>query len=151
MPKKTKDIQYFEAIGRRKQSVARVRLYLVTKNKEVAIGDKKIKTGEIYLNNKPIEKTFSSLFEKELYSLPLKLTNSIERFAISIRVTGGGKSGQLGAVVHGLSRALQMVDKEQYRSTLKKEGLLTRDSRKKERRKVGRAGKARKQKQSPKR
>ncbi|MBI3366387.1 30S ribosomal protein S9 [Candidatus Roizmanbacteria bacterium] len=64
---------------------------------------------------------------------------------------GDGTLNQLGAVIHGLSRALQMVDKEQYRGTLKKEGLLTRDSRKKERRKVGRAGKARKQKQSPKR
>ncbi len=151
MPKKTKDIQYYEGIGRRKQSVARVRLYLVTKDKEAAVGDKKIKAGEIYLNGIPIEKSFSSLFEKEMYLLPLKLTNSVERFAISIHVAGGGKSGQLGAVIHGLSRALQMVDKEQYRGTLKKEGLLTRDSRKKERRKVGRAGKARKQKQSPKR
>ncbi len=151
MTKKTKDIQYYEAIGRRKQSIARVRLYLVTKDKEATVGDTKIKTGEIYLNGKPIDQAFTSLFEKESYLFPLKLTDAVSRFAISIHISGGGKSGQLGAVIHGLSRALQMVDKDQYRGTLKKEGLLTRDPRKKERRKVGRAGKARKQKQSPKR
>ncbi|MBI3366522.1 hypothetical protein HY041_02750, partial [Candidatus Roizmanbacteria bacterium] len=71
MQKKTKDIQYYEAIGRRKQSVARVRLYLATKDKEATVGDIKIKAGEIYLNGNPIEKTFSSLFEKESYNFPL--------------------------------------------------------------------------------
>lgn len=151
MPKKTKDVQYYEAIGRRKQSVARVRLHLVTKDKLASYGEKKLKAGDIYLNDKPIEKAFPSAFEREYYLMPLKLTNNLDRFAISIQISGGGKKGQLDAVVHGLSRALELVDKATYRPVLKKEGLLTRDPRKKERRKVGRAGKSRKMKQSPKR
>lgn len=151
MPKKIKDVQYYEAVGRRKQSVARVRLHLVTKEKPASYADKKLKAGEIYLNKQPIEKAFPSLYEREFYLMPLKLTNTVDRFAISIMVSGGGKRGQLDAVVHGLSRALLLVDKETYRPLLKKEGLLTRDPRKKERRKVGRAGKSRKMKQSPKR
>jgi len=151
MPKKTKDVQYYEGVGRRKQSVARVRLHLVTKEKLATVGDKKLKAGEIYLNNKPIGQMFSSLYEQECYLMPLKLTNTVDRFAITIVVNGGGKRGQLDAVVHGLSRALELVDKETNRPLLKKEGLLKRDPRKKERRKVGRGGKARKAKQSPKR
>lgn len=151
MPKKAKNLQYYEAIGRRKQSVARVRLFLATKDKAASLGDKKIKAGEIYLNGEPIEKRFSSLYEKETYLLPLKLTNTLDRFAISIFVKGGGKKGQLDAIVHGLSRALERADKETFRPPLKKEGLMTRDSRKKERRKVGTGGKARRRKQSPKR
>lgn len=151
MPKKIKDVQYFEAVGRRKQSVARVRLHLVTKEKLAHLGDKKLKAGEIYLNNEPIEKFFSSVHQREYYLTPLKLTNTIDRFAITIMISGGGKKGQLDAIVHGLSRALLLVDKETFRPLLKKEGLLTRDPRKKERRKVGRGGKARKMKQSPKR
>jgi small subunit ribosomal protein S9 len=151
MPKKTKDIQYYEGVGRRKQSVARVRLHLVTKDKLASVGDKKIKAGEILLNSQPIEKTFSSVADKEYYSLPLQLTDTGGRFAISIVVAGGGKKGQLDAVVLGLARALELVDKASFRPILKKEGLLMRDPRKKERRKVGRGGKARKMKQSPKR
>lgn len=151
MPKKTKDVKYFEGIGRRKQSIARVRLHLVSKDKTVIVNDKKFNAGEIYLNGKLIQETFPSLYEKEYYLLPLKLTNSLDRFAVTVKISGGGKKGQLDAIVHGLSRALELVDKEAFRPLLKKEGLLTRDPRKKERRKVGRGGKARKAKQSPKR
>ncbi len=151
MAKKTKDVQYYEGIGRRKRSIARVRLHLVSKDKIAAVGDKKLKAGEIYLNDKPIQQTFPSLHEKEYYSIPLKLTNSLDRFAVTVKISGGGKKGQLDAIVHGLSRALELVDKETFRPLLKKEGLLTRDPRKKERRKVGKGGKARKAKQSPKR
>ena len=99
----------------------------------------------------PIQQLFPSLYEKEYYSMPLKLTNSLDRFAVTVQIFGGGKKGQLDALVHGLSRALELVDKETFRPLLKKEGLLTRDPRKKERRKVGKGGKARKAKQSPKR
>lgn len=151
MPKKTKDVQYYEAVGRRKHSVARVRLHLVTKEKLASVGDKKLKAGDILLNGQPIEKMFSSLYEREYYSNPLKLTNTLDRFAISIMVSGGGKRGQLDAIVHGLSRALELVDKEAFRPALKKEGLLTRDSRKRQRRQVGKGGKSRRAKQSPKR
>lgn len=66
-------------------------------------------------------------------------------------VQGGGKKGQLGAIIHGLARAIEKTDKETLRPILKKAGLLTRDSRTRERRKVGTGGKARRVKQSPKR
>jgi len=82
---------------------------------------------------------------------PFRTTNTMNRFAISIKTKGGGLSGQLGAVVLGLSRALEKVDKERYRPILKKRGFLTRDPRAKQRRKAGYAGKARARKQSPKR
>ena len=151
MPKKTKNIQYYEAVGRRKEAVAIVRLYIVkNKEKNTAIGDLKIKKGEILVNGRPIEKLFPSLEEKLIYEKPLALTNCLDRFAISIRVTGGGKRGQLEALTFGIARALILVD-ESFRSILRKEGLLTRDPRVKERRKVGTGGKARRKKQSPKR
>jgi len=148
---KTKESTYYEAVGRRKEAVARVRLYVTGRDKTVAIGDTKIKQGEIILNKKPIDSTFPSASEKARYNTPLVLTDCTERFAISIITRGGGKNGQLDAIVHGISRALEKVDKETYRPTLKKASLLTRDPRAKERRKVGTGGKARHKKQSPKR
>ncbi len=151
MPKQTKNIHYYEAIGRRKRSSARVRLYLVGKDKTTMIQDVKVKAGEIRVNGKAIETVFPGPHERQTYSLPLRLTNSVDRFAISIMVRGGGKRGQLDAIVHGLSRALKLVDQQEYKSILKAEHLLTRDPRKKERRKVGTGGKARRAKQSPKR
>lgn len=141
MPKKTKNLEYYEGIGRRKQAVARVRLYIKS--------HQKIKTGEIYINDKPFEQVYSS-YQRKFALTPLKLTNNENRFAISIRTDGGGKNGQLEAIIHGISRSLSKVD-ESYRTILKKNGLLTRDPRKRERRKVGTGGKARRAKQSPKR
>jgi len=141
MAKKTKNLKYYEGVGRRKQAVARVRLYIKS--------HQKIKNGEIHINNKPFEQVYSS-YQREFALLPLKLTNNENRFAISIRTSGGGKNGQLEAIVHGIARSLSKVD-ESYHSILKKNGLLTRDPRKKERRKVGTGGKARRAKQSPKR
>ena len=151
MPKKTKEIKYFEAVGRRKEAAARVRLYLVNKEKLANVFDHKIKQGEIFVNKKPISEYFPTISEKNIYLSPLKITDNENRFAISIIVRGGGKNGQLEAVVHGLARAIEKVDKENYRLTLKKAGLLSRDSRKRERRKPGTGGKARRVKQSPKR
>lgn len=151
MPKKKADVQYFEAIGRRKSASSRVRLYLVEKNAEANIGDSlKIKRNEMVVNKEPISSYFSGNVNKELYLSPLKLTGNEDRYAISVQVRGGGKQGQLDALVLGLSRALEKADAA-LRPTLKKEGLLTRDARIKERRKVGTGGKARRQKQSPKR
>ncbi len=143
--------KYFEAIGRRKSSTARVRLYPLQKGKEVSLNSIKIKTGEIFVNNKPITAVFNHSQEKIRYNAPLELTNNQQKFAISILVKGGGKTGQLEAIIHGLARAIEKVDKETHHSLLKKGGLLTRDFRKKERRKVGTGGKARRKKQSPKR
>ncbi|MBI2641872.1 30S ribosomal protein S9 [Candidatus Roizmanbacteria bacterium] len=152
MPRKTKNIQFYEGVGRRKEAVARVRLYIANKN--IAAPGKasfKIKAGEIYVNQKPIEQLFPSDAQKVRYLTPLKLTNNDGRFAISIVVKGGGRIGQLEAIMHGMSRALQLVDRDMYRPILKKQGLLMRDPRTRERRKVGTGGKARREKQSPKR
>ncbi len=151
MAKKTKDINYYEAVGRRKQSVARVRLYLPKKKGEVLVNKLNIKAGEIYINGKSLEKSVLKSYEKNFLSLPLTLTKNQDRFAISILISGGGTTGQLDAMVHGIARALLIVDNETYRPLLKANGLLTRDPRKKETRKVGTGGKARRMKQSPKR
>ncbi len=156
MAKKTKNLKYYEAIGRRKEAVARVRLYIAGKDKTVTINsDKqtglKIKAGEIFVNKKPITEMFPAPYEKARYLYPLKLTENLDRFAISILVEGGGRNGQLEAIIHGMARALDKVNKESFHPVVKKYGLLTRDSRERERRKVGTGGKARRMKQSPKR
>ncbi len=143
MAKKAATTQYYEAVGRRKSAVARVRLYVVDKSGPISVGGASIKKGEIFINKKSVKE--DSLLE------PLRLTENENRFAISVLVRGGGKNGQLDAIIHGLSRAIEKVDKDKYRDTLKKAGMLKRDSRTRERRKVGRGGKARRQKQSPKR
>lgn len=155
MVKKAKDTQYFEGIGRRKEAVAQVRLYMVGRDKTAPVEgptDKaKLKAGEMMVNKKPVQSFFPSRYEQKLCYQPLEKTQSTERFAISVVVSGGGKQGQLEAVILGIARALNEADREQYRPTLKSEHFLTRDARAKERRKVGRGGKARKKKQSPKR
>jgi len=151
MVKKIKDLSYYEAVGRRKQSVARVRLYLIKKSTEVTVGKLKIKAGEIFINGKSIDETSFKVYKKKFLMMPLILTKNEKRFAVSIIVNGGGTTGQLDAMVHGIARALLVVDSETYRSILKTSGMLTRDPRKKETRKVGTGGKARRMKQSPKR
>jgi len=151
MVKKIKDLSYYEAVGRRKQSVARVRLYIIKKSTEVTVGKLKIKAGEIFINGKSIDETSFKVYKKKFLMMPLILTKNEKRFAVSIIVNGGGTTGQLDAMVHGIARALLVVDSEAYRSILKTSGMLTRDPRKKETRKVGTGGKARRMKQSPKR
>jgi len=141
---------YYEAVGRRKNATARVRLYVV-KEEEIQVGDLKVKKGDMYINDRPVEAYFPGEVDKKMYSEPFRTTNTIGRFAVTVHVTGGGPSGQLGAVIHAIARALCVVDTEKFRPILKKRGLLTRDPRKKERRKAGFAGKARAKKQSPKR
>ncbi|MDO8608988.1 MAG: 30S ribosomal protein S9 [bacterium] len=151
MVKKTKDIFYYEGLGRRKTAVARVRLYIVNKEKEAMINNVKVKAGQVLLNGKDISLKFGKPFEKQQYLLPFKLTNSEERFAVSILARSGGSTGQIEAIVLGIARALEKIDKETYRPILKKQGMLMRDPRTRERRKVGTGGKARRAKQSPKR
>lgn len=122
---------YTFAVGRRKTASARVRLFKGA--------------GENSINNSnEIE-----LIEKILN--PFKLTNTLGKYYFTAKVAGGGKEGQAEAVVLGISRALAKVDPEKYRSILKKNNLLTRDSRSRLRRMVGTGGKARRRKQSPKR
>ena len=137
-PKKTKKDSFIYAVGRRRTATAQVRLY----------PDKK---GGITVNNKPIEEYFPGETLKKLYLPPLRVCNVIDKYLITAKVNGSGKIGQLEAVIHGISRALISLDKEKFRPILKKRGFLTRDSRMKERRKVGMGGKARRKKQSPKR
>lgn len=151
MAKKPKVIQYYEAVGRRKEAVAQVRLYVCGKDKKVMVNKLEIGKGAIIVNGLPIQSTFPSPAQIQQYLFPFKLTGSEERFAVSVKISGGGIHGQLEAMIHGISRALAIVDENIYRPTLKKHGLLTRDARVRERRKVGMGGKARRAKQSPKR
>lgn len=128
---------YIEAVGRRKVATARVRLYT--------------KPGEFYVNQKLATDYFGQVpNSKQLYTKPLTVTDTKGQFTISAQVNGSGMNAQLDAVVHGLSRALVEFDPE-LRVLLKQAGLLTRDDRMKETRKIGMGGKARRKRQSPRR
>lgn len=115
------DVQYW-GTGRRKKSIARVRL--VPGN------------GKIIINSKDVNDYFGrDTLIKDLKT-PLEITNNLNTLDVLVNVEGGGLSGQAGAIRHGISRALLKVDLD-YRKTLKKAGLLTRDPRMKERKKYG--------------
>ena len=88
---------------------------------------------------------------KYVYTEPLRISNAQNKYTFTIRVTGGGRMGQLDAVVAGISNALIKLDPEEYRAALKKKGFLTRDPRVRQRRNVGMGGKSRRKRQSPKR
>ena len=142
---------YIFATGKRKNAVARVRLYESVKA-GLVWGETPIKKGEMLVNAKPIAEYFPSEVERHLYTEPLRITNAHQKnYALTIKVDGGGHSGQLQAVVAGIANALNGVDRESFRAVLKKKGFLTRDARIRERRTVGTGGKARRAKQSPKR
>lgn len=145
-----KEPSYFQAVGRRKEATCRIKLF-VTSDKSLTINGSPIKKGDIIINSRPIEKYFGGQVFKKLYLEPFRTTNTLGRFTISAIISGGGQSGQLGAFIHALSRALLLVNKEKFRPILKSQGYLTRDARVKERRKAGNAQKARAKKQSPKR
>jgi len=151
MVKKAKNVKYYEGIGRRKEAVARVRLYIVGKDKTAEVGKIKIKAGEAYINEKILSQTAIPQYQRDFMFSPLSATGNDGRFAVSILISGGGPNSQIEAIVHGVSRALDLVDRTEYRPILKNLGLLTRDPRTRERRKVGTGGKARRVKQSPKR
>lgn len=148
---KAKSIQYYEAVGRRKEAVARVRLYIVNRDKTAAIGENKYKAGDIIINGAPVEQAIPVAVNRMRIMKPFDISLIENRFVLSIKTTGGGTRGQLDAIIHGLSQALEKTDKATLRPLLKKAKLLTRDARIRERRKVGTGGKARRQKQSPKR
>ena len=114
---------YFYGTGRRKKSVARVRLYNGT--------------GKVTINDRDINEYFGLETLKVLVRQPLALTGLAEKFDIECRVAGGGVTGQAGAIRHGVARALLQYDSENLRSSLKKAGFLTRDPRMKERKKYG--------------
>ncbi len=116
-------VEYFEATGRRKTSVARVRLYN-KKSGLVTINEKKL---EQYLPTEALQKTALSALDK---------MKSLDRFEVMVVVRGGGISSQAEAIRHGIARALVLSNSE-YKKRLKKSGFLTRDSRMKERKKFG--------------
>jgi len=118
-------IPYFYGTGRRKKSVARVRVYNGT--------------GKITINDRDIDDYFGLETLKLIVRQPLALIDSLAKFDIVCRVTGGGVTGQAGAIRHGLSRALLQVG-DDMRPILKKAGFLTRDPRMKERKKYGLKG-----------
>jgi len=130
-----KDRSYFYATGRRKCAVARVRLFP---------GE-----GAVIVNGQPFEQIFpEERLQKEVLK-PLVVTDSSDKFSASIKVSGGGTSGQAGAIRHGIARALVAAD-ESLKPILRSHGLLTRDPRVKERKKYGLV-RARKAKQYTKR
>ena len=113
---------FFYGTGRRKSSVARVRLYQGT--------------GKITINDRDIDEYFGLDTLKLIVRQPLELTETGEKFDVVCRVAGGGVTGQAGAIRHGISRALLEADAD-YRPVLKAAGYLTRDPRMKERKKYG--------------
>ena len=113
------------ATGRRKQAVARVRLFAGN--------------GDIEVNKKPLEEYFDRPTLKMIVMQPIQAANIGNKFNIIATVNGGGKSGQAGALRHGISRAIALTS-EDLRILLRKKGFLTRDPRKKERKKYGQKG-----------
>lgn len=147
LQKKTEKTGIYYGNGRRKTATARVRLY--PSSAEVVVRGQKLAKGDIYVNDLPIEKYFSDPFARAQYTEVFRTTNTADRFITTVKVEGSGKSGQLGATVLAIARALCIVDPK-FKSTLRKKGFMTRDPRAREREKPGLMG-ARKQKQSPKR
>lgn len=141
---------YTYAVGRVKEAVARVRLYAHVKE-GLAWDGEEVKKDQMLVNGKPVEHYFSGPAAKAVYMKPFILTGTEGKYAVTVKVEGGGQNGQLDALVQGVARALSAIDTTKFRPTLKKSGLLTRDARVRERRKVGTGGKARRKKQSPKR
>ena len=127
--------KYYYGTGRRKSSVARV---FMQQGK-----------GEISINGLPVDKYFSRFTSEMILKQPLDLTKNETSFDIKVNVSGGGESGQAGAVRHGITRALLDYDAE-LKSELSKAGYVTRDAREVERKKVG-LRKARRRKQFSKR
>ena len=112
-----------QALGRRKEAIARVRLVPGT--------------GEWKINGRTLEGYFPNKVHQQLVSSPFKVVDVEGRFDVVVRVTGGGMSGQAGAVRLGIARALNAIDEEHNRPALKKAGFLTRDARVVERKKAG--------------
>lgn len=128
---------YTYATGKRRTASVRIRLF---KGK-----------GESLVNNIPLEKYFPGVINRAHWIKPFEVTDTWEKYYFTARVVGSGIKGQLDALAHSLAKAIAEADPEKYRLLLKKTGLLTRDSRTRQRRMVGMGGKSRRKKQSPKR
>ena len=118
-------ITKYRAVGRRKESIARVELFLGK--------------GGIVVNKRPYEKYFLRETDRIIAKQPLYLTNTVNKYDIIANIRGGGLTGQAGALRHGISRALAQVE-PQAKDLLRKHGFLTRDPRMKERKKYGQKG-----------
>jgi small subunit ribosomal protein S9 len=114
--------QYYYGTGRRKTSVARVRLYPGT--------------GAVVINGKPLDEVFVRPMHREAILMPLTVAESQDKFNAQVKVAGGGVTGWAGAISHGIARALVAAD-ENLKPALRRHGLLTRDPREKERKKYG--------------
>lgn len=136
MVKKSLTNTYIYSVGRRKAAIATVKLFSGK--------------GDSLINKIPAEKYFPGSLAKIDLAKPFVVTETVGKHYFLVKVTGGGKIGQLAAVVLGLSRSLKKST-ETFGPLLRHAGLLTVDSRVRERRMVGTGGKARRQKQSPKR
>lgn len=121
--------KYYEAVGRRKTAVARVRLFTSSPSQSVI-------EGNLTINDKSYQEFFPTSELQGIIEAPLRRLKSLNRFRATIKVKGGGIRGQADAICHGLARALTLFDPN-FRKRLKKVGYLTRDSRKKERKKYG--------------
>ena len=119
------DLAKYIALGRRKESTARVRM--------------EPGTGQIVINNRPFEKYFLRETDRIIVKQPLALTESANKFNIAARLTGGGLTGQAGALRLGIARALLLADAN-FKEIFRKNGYLTRDPRMKERKKYGLKG-----------
>jgi small subunit ribosomal protein S9 len=118
-------VSRFYATGRRKNSIARVWMMPGS--------------GKVTINDRPMDQYFGRDVLKMIIRQPFEVTGTIDKFDVLVNVLGGGNSGQAGAIRHGISKALLAVDAES-RVKLRKEGLLTRDPRAKERKKYGQKG-----------
>jgi len=122
-PAKEKKVQYFEGVGRRKTSVARVRIYPTGENAFV-------------INEKPYQEYFKDPFYHAIIFAPLNKINQLSKFKVTVKVQGGGTTAQAEAIRHGLARALVKFNSN-FKKPLKNAGFLTRDPRERERKKPG--------------
>jgi small subunit ribosomal protein S9 len=129
--------EYFAAIGRRKTSIARVRIW---PGKQ-----------DLVINGKPLTTYFKGETIKKMIYSPFVVADVLGQYTGSIKVAGGGSMGQAEAIMHGIGRALLKADPEKFKKLMRDGGFLTRDPRMKETRKAGQGGRARAKKQSPKR
>ncbi len=136
MAKKTPKTNYIRSIGRRKSAVVSLKFFTGK--------------GDSLVNNLPLDKYFPTKTEKIVYDKPFEITKTLGKYYFIATIIGGGKTGQVQALSLAISRSLIKLN-DSFKPILRAEGLLTVDSRVKERRMVGTGGKARRQKQSPKR
>ena len=130
-------VDYTFASGKRRTATARARVFRGS--------------GETMVNGMSVEKYFQGEISKDIWTKPFRVLDVTDKYFATIKVRGGGIKGQLDATAHAIAKAFSKLDREKFHRLLKKAGLLTRDSRIRQRRNVGMGGKARRAKQSPKR